>query len=155
MIFSGVTILQGVEFPIFPIDFAWALQQCSATALPVITTRGTVKMLLLHCTVAVYDQQHSLRHKMTFTRNSADRGAPEAVAGAVRRSSDVPTGSCLRQTHCNCVPRDQTVCDRGWWWVTSEVWRQHAPTRSVSNRLSRGYPAFTSPSHQCHIPARA
>ena len=36
MIFSGVTILQGVEFPIFPIDFAWALQQCSATALPVI-----------------------------------------------------------------------------------------------------------------------
>ena len=39
MIFSGVTILQGVEFPIFPIDFAWALQQCSATALPVITNR--------------------------------------------------------------------------------------------------------------------
>ena len=38
MIFSGVTILQGVEFPIFPIDFAWALQQCSATALPVIIT---------------------------------------------------------------------------------------------------------------------
>ena len=36
MIFSGVTILQGVEFPIFPIDFAWALQQCSATALPVM-----------------------------------------------------------------------------------------------------------------------
>ena len=34
--FLGVTILQGVEFPIFPIDFAWALQQCSATALPVI-----------------------------------------------------------------------------------------------------------------------
>ena len=38
MIFSGVTILQGVEFPIFPIDFAWALQQCSATALPVISS---------------------------------------------------------------------------------------------------------------------
>ena len=32
----GVTILQGVEFSIFPIDFEWALQQCSATALPVI-----------------------------------------------------------------------------------------------------------------------
>ena len=30
MIFSGVTILQGVEFPIFPIDFAWALQQSCA-----------------------------------------------------------------------------------------------------------------------------
>ena len=37
MKFSGVTILQGVEFSIFPIDFEWALQQCSATALPVIT----------------------------------------------------------------------------------------------------------------------
>jgi len=37
MIFSGVTILQGgVEFPIFLLIFAWALQQRSATALPVI-----------------------------------------------------------------------------------------------------------------------
>ena len=36
MKFSGVTILQGVEFSIVPIDFEWALQQCSATALPVI-----------------------------------------------------------------------------------------------------------------------
>ena len=36
MKFSGVTILHGVEFSIFPIDFEWALQQCSATALPVI-----------------------------------------------------------------------------------------------------------------------
>jgi len=34
--FLGVTILQGVEFSIFPIDFEWALQQCSATALPVM-----------------------------------------------------------------------------------------------------------------------
>ena len=29
----GVTILQRVEFSIFPIDCEWALQQCSATAL--------------------------------------------------------------------------------------------------------------------------
>jgi len=36
MKFSGVTVLQGVEFFIFAIDFEWALQQCSATALPVI-----------------------------------------------------------------------------------------------------------------------
>jgi len=34
--FSGVTILQGVKFPIFLLIFEWALQQCSATALPVI-----------------------------------------------------------------------------------------------------------------------
>jgi len=29
MKFLGVTILQGVEFPIFLLIFAWALQQCS------------------------------------------------------------------------------------------------------------------------------
>jgi len=34
----GVTILQGVEFGIFLLIFAWALQQCSATALPVINS---------------------------------------------------------------------------------------------------------------------
>ena len=34
--FSGVTILQGVEFPVFLLILSWALQQCSATALPVI-----------------------------------------------------------------------------------------------------------------------
>jgi len=33
---SWVTILQGVEFSIFVLILAWALQQCSATALPVI-----------------------------------------------------------------------------------------------------------------------
>jgi len=36
MKFSGVTILQGVEFSIFLLIFEWALQQCSATALPVM-----------------------------------------------------------------------------------------------------------------------
>ena len=39
----GVTILQGVEFPIFLLIFEWALQQCSATALPVIISAGRVK----------------------------------------------------------------------------------------------------------------
>jgi len=34
--FLGVTILQGVEFPFFLLIFEWALQQCSATALPVM-----------------------------------------------------------------------------------------------------------------------
>jgi len=40
MKFSGVTVLQGVEFSIFHIDFEWALQQCSSTALPVIRSKG-------------------------------------------------------------------------------------------------------------------
>ena len=36
-IFRGYNFT-GVEFSIFPIDFEWALQQCSATALPVMST---------------------------------------------------------------------------------------------------------------------
>ena len=46
MKFSGVTILQGVEFSIFPIDFEWALQQCSATALPVIIKNRLIIVML-------------------------------------------------------------------------------------------------------------
>jgi len=42
MKFLGVTISQGVEFPIFLLIFAWALQQCSATALPVIATNDLI-----------------------------------------------------------------------------------------------------------------
>ena len=34
--FQGLQFYRGVEFFIFAIDFEWALQQCSATALPVI-----------------------------------------------------------------------------------------------------------------------
>jgi len=33
---DDISILQGVEFPIFLLIFAWVLQQCIATALPVI-----------------------------------------------------------------------------------------------------------------------
>jgi len=43
--FLGVTILQGVKFPIFLLIFEWALQQCSATALPVINH------LTIKCTI--------------------------------------------------------------------------------------------------------
>jgi len=34
-IFRGYDFTGGVEFPIFLLIFEWALQQCSATALPV------------------------------------------------------------------------------------------------------------------------
>jgi len=43
--FLGVTILRWVEFPIFLLIFAWALQWCSATVLPVVawvTCSGSV-----------------------------------------------------------------------------------------------------------------
>jgi len=36
--FSGDTMLQGVEFFILLVIFAWALQQCSATVMRVIIT---------------------------------------------------------------------------------------------------------------------
>ena len=67
MKFLGVTILQGVEFSIFPIDFEWALQQCSATALPVIVSCVSaalcggclyhlrfVRCYYLYCLVMIY-----------------------------------------------------------------------------------------------------
>ena len=47
MKFLGVTILQGVEFPIFPLIFAWALQQYSATALLVICFMLCWKMMMM------------------------------------------------------------------------------------------------------------
>jgi len=57
MKFSGVTILQGVEFSIFPINFEWALQQCSATALPVI--KGQVVL------------QYTIYNNITLSANKA------------------------------------------------------------------------------------
>ena len=50
MKFSGVKILQGVEISIFLLIFEWALQQCSATALPVISmviSKFGIRYLLL------------------------------------------------------------------------------------------------------------
>ena len=49
MKFSGVTILQGVEFPIFLIHFAWALQQqryCAACDYIVNATNAIIKTLI-------------------------------------------------------------------------------------------------------------
>jgi len=44
---SWVTILQVVEFSIFVLILAWALQQCSATALPGITDKRVWRHRLL------------------------------------------------------------------------------------------------------------
>jgi len=44
---SWVTILQGVEFSIFVLILAWALQQCSTTALPVIKEINHLTALLI------------------------------------------------------------------------------------------------------------
>jgi len=65
--FLGVTILQGVEFPIFLLISEWALQQCSATALPVIQstayrpqTQGSVERWhqVLHSMLAKVIAEH-------------------------------------------------------------------------------------------------
>ena len=45
----GVTILQGIEFSIFLLIFEWALQQCSATALPADNR-------ILRTMMALYDE---------------------------------------------------------------------------------------------------
>jgi len=42
MIFSGVTILQEVEFPIFLLIVEWTLQQCSANNYAACDVTGTV-----------------------------------------------------------------------------------------------------------------
>jgi len=47
MKFSGVTILQEVEFPILLLTFEWALEQCSATALPVIRDVSQLKLWVI------------------------------------------------------------------------------------------------------------
>jgi len=44
--YSWVTISQGVKFSIFLLILAWDLQQCSATALPVIIENHTNKLEL-------------------------------------------------------------------------------------------------------------
>ena len=76
MKFSGVTILQGVEFSIFPIDFEWALQQCSATALavipsPVQTGSSNVEATIVECYKSndFFENSRTLR----FVRYCGDR----------------------------------------------------------------------------------
>jgi len=68
MKFLGVTILQGVEFPIFLLIFAWALQQCSATALAVIFTA-------LHRMQTRYSDGNSVRLSVcpSVTRVNCDK----------------------------------------------------------------------------------
>ena len=52
-----VTILQGVEFSIFVLILAWALQQCSATALPVIVVTQTHIGLHTHTQVTQQENE--------------------------------------------------------------------------------------------------
>ena len=61
MKFSGVTILQGVELSIFLLIFEWALQQCSATALPVIHTPKETEQIIytFHCYYCFNAVKHS------------------------------------------------------------------------------------------------
>ena len=63
--FLGVTILQGVEFPIFLLIFEWALQQCSATALPVIASAPPLKPTIVEL---LHHRPYLARHHPTFER---------------------------------------------------------------------------------------
>jgi len=60
--FSGVTILQGVEISIFLLIFEWALQQCSATALPVSG--------IYHCTECRWNRCSSSDNRQVLIFNN-------------------------------------------------------------------------------------
>ena len=97
---SGVTILQGVEFSIFPIDFEWALQQCSATALPVMVpwaqpSQTSLKRHLdrFSCfaglTTHTDTRTHTHTHRQTYrSRYSVCSKRPLSLANAAMRPNN-------------------------------------------------------------------
>ena len=80
--FSGVTILQGVEFPVFLLIISWALQQCNATALPVM--HSTKRNYQLQCVLSVLSdsqgQQTVKIYKVSYDMQSTKPHGTEAVA---------------------------------------------------------------------------
>jgi len=89
---SWVTILQGVEFSIFVLILAWALQQCSATALPVIVAydmhyarlcheRRVCLSVCLSVTAVIESRQINIRscgfHRLVAQRDHRVRGHME------------------------------------------------------------------------------
>jgi len=62
MKFSGVTILQGVECCIFLSIFVWALQQCSASALPAMIS---LSKLQAYCEPGIYTASQKSSHLLT------------------------------------------------------------------------------------------
>ena len=92
MKFSGVTILQGVEFSIFPIDFEWALQQCSATALPVIHRRLRLSSTL-HALLTPTPQRPS-----KLSRSASISGTPSDKCGVDMSTPVHPVATSLTET---------------------------------------------------------
>ena len=90
-IFLGVTILQGVEFPIFLLLFEWALQQCSATALPVMSFRDG-----------------------RLDKNCGCEAAPLVIAGFRRVTSHVATGA-IGSVSCSVLKERKRIL----FWFTS------------------------------------
>jgi len=80
MKFSGVTILQGVEFSIFPIDFEWALKQCSATALPVIISEQNLVLMTKSCSIC-FDlvEKTKFRKNISFDIVAKNGNSVEAI----------------------------------------------------------------------------
>jgi len=72
MIFSGVTILQGIDFTIFLLIFAWALCMYSATALPVMeVTRNSSGDEITNVNFLYGDIVHALQNTINSCINSA------------------------------------------------------------------------------------
>jgi len=99
--FSGVTVLQGVEFSIFPIDFEWALQQCSATALPVIYEK------IAGGRGSALDPAEGAHDAPQTPKSDARRLAPVALAPMIRACGARPGLRCPNYGHVspkvNCL----------------------------------------------------
>jgi len=71
MKFSGVTILQGVEFSIFPLIFQWVFQHRSATALYVINTVALVFHVVLSYIITADVSRSYLLSSFVLRQHSA------------------------------------------------------------------------------------
>ena len=114
--FLGVTILQGVEFPIFLLIFEWALQQCSATALPVILgifgpgyrkfekKRVEARMTMQITSLKAHSHQARLRQYRTHVKRPA-----RSHQARLRPSTDV---NALKIERCSILSASTSVDGR-------------------------------------------
>ena len=110
--FLGVTILQGVKFPIFLLIFEWALQQCSATALPVIVAWRRDK-LRPECVTSYLQCSGHVTSVMFYVATdkdpSIDGGKFRSILGTIYNQSQLAERKhvaryCLINTVATSVP---------------------------------------------------
>jgi len=106
--FSCVTILQGVEFPIFLLIFAWTLQQSSAMALPVISdmrrdiadVRAATPRVIVATTAISSDR---------FDGTSVPDMTSEVLVTAAQALSAARQSGAIQRNNTNAKHRTSTV----------------------------------------------